>query len=95
MAVLYDSAARVQEIIDLKIKDLRLDKLAVITLHGKGRKNSPCSNHGKTKNLLESHLRCSSSNNGMSCGESMCLRTKRNSNLHAGVYLTSLISMSI
>jgi site-specific recombinase XerD len=38
MAVLYDSAARVQEIIDLKVKDLRLDKLAVITLHGKGQK---------------------------------------------------------
>jgi site-specific recombinase XerD len=38
MAVLYDSAARVQEIIDLKVKDLRLNKLAVIVLHGKGQK---------------------------------------------------------
>ena len=38
MAVLYDSAARVQEIIDLKVKDLRLDKPAVITLHGKARR---------------------------------------------------------
>lgn len=38
LALLYDSAARVQEIIDLKAKDLRLEKPAVITLHGKGQK---------------------------------------------------------
>lgn len=69
MSVLYDSAARVQEIIDLKVKDLRLDKLAVITLHGKGRKTRYVPITGKTKNLLESHLRCSSSNNGVSNGE--------------------------
>ena len=69
MAVLYDSAARVQEIIDLKVKDLRLDKLAVITLHGKGQKTRHVPITEKTKNLLESHLRCSSSNNGFSCGE--------------------------
>ncbi|KPA16329.1 integrase [Candidatus Magnetomorum sp. HK-1] len=69
MAVLYDSAARVQELIDLKINDLRLDKLAVITLHGKGQKNRYVPITEKTKNLLESHLKCSSSNNGTSSGE--------------------------
>jgi len=69
MAVLYDSAARVQEIIDLKVKDLRLDKLAVITLHGKGQKTRHVPITEKTKNLLESHLRCSSSNSGVSSGE--------------------------
>jgi site-specific recombinase XerD len=69
MAVLYDSAARVQEIIDLKVKDLRLNKLAVITLHGKGQKIRHVPITEKTKNLLESHLRCSSSNNGVSSGE--------------------------
>lgn len=69
MAVLYDSAARVQEIIDMKVKDLRLDKLAVITLHGKGRKIRHVPITAKTKNLLESHLRCSSNNNGVSSVE--------------------------
>ena len=69
MAVLYDSAARVQEIIDLKIKDLRLDKLAVITLHGKGRKTRHVPITEKTKKLLESHLQYGSSNNGVSSGE--------------------------
>jgi integrase/recombinase XerD len=53
----------------LKVKDLRLDKLAVITLHGKGQKTRHVPITEKTKNLLESHLRCSSSNNGVSSGE--------------------------
>ena len=69
MAVLYDSAARVQEIIDLKVKDLRLNKLAVIILHGKGQKIRHVPITTKTKKLLESHLRCNSSNNGVSSGE--------------------------
>ena len=49
MAVLYDSAARVQEIIDLKVKDVRLDKPAVITLHGKGQKTRHVPITEKTK----------------------------------------------
>ena len=69
MAVLYDSAARVQEIIDLKVKDLRLDKLAVITLHGKGQKTRHVPITEKTKKLLASHLQYGSSNNGVSSGE--------------------------
>lgn len=47
LAVLYDSAARVQELIDLKVRDLRLSKPAVITLHGKGQKTRQCPNHRK------------------------------------------------
>jgi len=69
MTALYDSAARVQEIIDLKVKDLRLDKLSVITLHGKGKKTRHVPITEKTKNLLDSYLRCSSGNNGVSGGE--------------------------
>lgn len=69
MSVLYDSAARVQEIIDLKVKDLRLDKLAVITLHGKGQKARYVPITEKTKDLLNSHVRCSSRDNGVSSGE--------------------------
>jgi site-specific recombinase XerD len=69
MSLLYDSAARVQEIIDLKVKDLHLDKIVVITLHGKGQKTRCVPITEKTKKLLESHLRYSSSNNGVSSGE--------------------------
>jgi len=69
LAVLYDSAARVQEIIDLKVKDVRLDKPAVITLHGKGSKTRYVPISEKTKNLLKSHLQRNTNNTGISAGE--------------------------
>ena len=69
LALLYDSAARVQEIIDLKVKDLRLDKPAVVTLHGKGQKTRHVPITEKTKNLLQSYLQRSSHNNGISAGD--------------------------
>ena len=69
LALLYDSAARVQEIIDLKLKDLRLDKPAVVTLHGKGKKTRHVPITEKTKNLLQLYLQHSSCNAGISTGE--------------------------
>src|SRR5690625_1257364 len=39
MITLYDTGARVQELIDLKIRDVRLTKPATITLSGKGNKS--------------------------------------------------------
>ena len=39
LLLLYDSAARVQELCDLKVCDVRLDTPAVARLFGKGRKN--------------------------------------------------------
>ncbi len=56
MAVLYDTAARVQELIDLKVKDIRLSNPAVITLHGKGQKTRQVPIMGKTKELLEKYV---------------------------------------
>ncbi len=48
LSLMYDSAARVQEICDLKVSDVRLKSPAVIRLFGKGRKvrevplDTPC-----------------------------------------------------
>ena len=39
LLLLYDSAARVQELCDLKVCDVRVDNPAVVHLFGKGRKN--------------------------------------------------------
>ena len=39
LLLLYDSAARVQELCDLKVCDVRVDAPAVVRLFGKGRKN--------------------------------------------------------
>ena len=39
LMLLYDSAARVQELCNLKVCDVRVDSPAVVSLFGKGRKN--------------------------------------------------------
>lgn len=38
MSILYDTGARVQELIDIKISDIRLDSPSVLSLTGKGNK---------------------------------------------------------
>lgn len=57
MATLYDTGARVQELIDLKISDIRLTKPVTITLTGKGNKRRCVPIMEKTRNLLESYMK--------------------------------------
>jgi site-specific recombinase XerD len=38
MILMYDTGARLQEMIDIKLRDIRLSKTSTITLHGKGGK---------------------------------------------------------
>jgi site-specific recombinase XerD len=64
LATLYDSGARVQELIDLKIKDIRLDNPAVITLHGKGRKSRQVPIMKNTHALLVEYLKWYKGHNG-------------------------------
>jgi len=56
LILMYDSAARVQELADIRIKDIRLNSPAVITLHGKGNKARQVPVLGKTKDLLSGYL---------------------------------------
>lgn len=56
MVVLYDTGARVQEIIDLKARDVRVDHPAVITLTGKGNKKRCVPIMSKTLLLLKNYL---------------------------------------
>ena len=57
MVILYDAGARVQELIDLKACDVRLDKPATITLTGKGNKKRNVPILDKTKKILEGYMR--------------------------------------
>ncbi len=57
MVTLYDTGARIQELIDLRICDLRLAKPAVITLTGKGNKQRNVPVLAKTQNILENYLK--------------------------------------
>lgn len=56
LAVLYDTGARVQELISLTIRDVRLDKPAVVTLHGKGGKTRSVPIMGNTVELLRRYI---------------------------------------
>lgn len=56
LSVLYDTGARVQELVDIKVKDLRLSEPAVITLHGKGSKVRQIPLMGGTSELLTKYL---------------------------------------
>jgi len=61
LSVLYDVGARVQELVDLKVRDVRLDPPPILTLTGKGRKTRHVPLMSNTESLLrqfmtENHL---------------------------------------
>lgn len=56
LATLYDTGARVQELVDLTVGDVRLQKNAVITLTGKGRKTRHVPIGDNTVALLANYL---------------------------------------
>jgi site-specific recombinase XerD len=56
MVTLYDAGARVQELIDLKVNDVRLVQPATITLTGKGNKKRNVPILAKTRSILESYM---------------------------------------
>ena len=57
LSLLYDSGARVQEITDLKLKDIRLTNPAMVTLTGKGRKARQVPLMKETCELLDAYIR--------------------------------------
>ena len=56
LAILYDSAARVSELTDLVVRDIRLPPPATLTLHGKGRKVRHVPLMSRTTFLLREYL---------------------------------------
>ncbi len=56
LCLLYDTGARVQELVDLTVRDVRLEAPAVIRLTGKGRKTRHVPLMARTVTLLESYL---------------------------------------
>jgi site-specific recombinase XerD len=56
LSVLYDTGARVQEICDLRVRDVRLEHPALISLTGKGRKSRYVPILGNTVNLLKAYM---------------------------------------
>ena len=56
LSVLYDSGARVQELVDLALRDVRLDSPAIVTLTGKGRKTRQVPLMPATQSLLKHYI---------------------------------------
>jgi integrase/recombinase XerD len=56
LSVLYDSAARVDELINIKIGDFRLSAPATVLLHGKGGKDRIVPISQKTADLVQNYL---------------------------------------
>ena len=56
LCTLYDTGARVQELIDLRVRDVRFDPPAIITLTGKGRKVRQVPLSPNTKSLLKQYV---------------------------------------
>lgn len=57
LSLLYDTGARVQELIDIKIKDIRLDNPSIIRLYGKGNKIRDVPIMNNTKKLLKEYIK--------------------------------------
>ena len=57
LSVLYDTGARVQELVDLTVRDVRLDSPAQIRLTGKGRKTRVVPLLSGTVELLSEYMR--------------------------------------
>ena len=56
LSVLYDTGARVQEICDLRVRDVRLEHPPLVTLTGKGNKARHVPLVGNTVNLLKVYM---------------------------------------
>lgn len=69
LSVLYDTGARVQEIVDLKVKHVRLLKPATITLHGKGNKTRQVPIMKSTTKLLELYFQTRKINDHINDGD--------------------------
>ena len=57
MCLLYDSGARVQELADIRIRDLHLDSPAQVKLTGKGRKTRSVPLMNQTVSILKEYLK--------------------------------------
>lgn len=65
LCLLYDSGARVQELADIRIRDLHLDSPAQVQLTGKGRKTRSVPLMEQTVRILEEYLKKNGLDNGL------------------------------
>lgn len=64
LLLIYNTGARVQEIVDLEISDVRRDPVPVLTLQGKGRKQRTCPLWARTVDAIDAWLEEYNSDSG-------------------------------
>lgn len=85
LSVMYDSGARVQEICDLRIRDIRMHKLYTITLTGKGRKTRVVPIMESTATVLKSYMRENEMNKPEKNDDPLFFNHKHNKLTRAGI----------
>lgn len=85
ITLLYDTGARVQEIVDLSVRDVRLDNPSVLTLTGKGDKTRHVPIMHKTKTLLKLYMEESSRLNPKSSDIPLFVNQQGNRITRAGI----------
>jgi integrase/recombinase XerD len=77
LSVLYDSGSRVQELINIRVKDVRLSSPSVIRLHGKGGKVRQVPLMSKTSENLSLYLETKDLHSGISMGDNFLFVNQR------------------
>lgn len=81
LSALYDTGSRVQELINIRVKDVRIASPAVIRLHGKGRKIRQVPLMGKTSEALSLYLKMKKYHPGISKGDNYLFVNQRKQQL--------------
>jgi site-specific recombinase XerD len=81
LSVLYDTGSRVQELINIRVKDVRLSSPAVIRLHGKGDKVRQVPLMGKTSENLRLYLQMKKYHSGISRGDNFLFVNQKKNKL--------------
>lgn len=85
LTLLYDTGARVQELIDLNISDLRLSSPATVKLMGKGQKVRVLPIMPQTVAIMKSYLECYRLNNENNIDEPIFFNKQRKRLSRAGI----------
>ena len=85
LSVMYDSGARVQELCDLKVRDIRLQKPYTITLTGKGSKTRIVPIMESTATVLKAYMAENAMNKAEKYDEALFFNHKHSKLTRAGI----------
>ena len=85
LCLLYDSGARVQELADIRIRDLRLDSPAQVQLTGKGRKTRSVPLMEQTVCILKEYMKRNGLDNGLNGDHPLFFNAKKKKLTRQGI----------